>query len=1059
MALYDKDWADAIDLKWRTSLRSVSLVTEVEFSDEELAHAIKFFALQLAKNEPDLIAMHHPGIFLVAMTQLGSRSWEEKTFYSKVTEALEDTNGFIYDARRKVEEATKHFSTLLKRFDLAQISADSTSYRWVSPVLLHGAVPLDHLDELLDLIKRHIRKDPSMTGESLVEFLRTRPSHLDREPMALRLFLLHGREFTADYVSRIIDYASGISASLPAHITQRLDEYIQDDSERSLTEFPRAERPSFALTPDGSLVLRLPPAIPSDGSRVVEWTIRYNKSSTYIRSEVPYLPDATKTNEETFFLPAPGLEASVIRGGFQADISLIDPRDPLLIFDAMGSLLSRAEPVPPGDVTIFWPSSKNVDPLINGMEIDGTRIQPPFGWGGWNATQLRVEQGSTIQFADGPVHSVQPRDRKAQLVLPKAITDTYSVDGMPVFGALPRISLPSMAQLSDWEILVRDSSGAILVETTPTEFDFEIPIDATEIADKLTISARGPLGRGFVKTIPIVTGLSTTIFPAHRRLVSEGGVQACTVQLTRNGQALEHYSLGEHEFTAQFQIGALRLKVVPTSEAYRIVEEGQDLPWSSRREMITAKRMRSSLLQVRGLNCERAVLSYSDGNGTPESIERVVRRGVVEFSLRDFADAAGRTNNGFLVLQAGSQRINVASVRPERLVEFGELDDLTLNFQRYSDSALTMVLFRTLQPWIPAQVVRVPPGCESIELPSRIRGNGPIRVFAELEDEWGAGPNLKYRERDDNSKNYYLNWDMTLVHGPDREICKVLSGLISSLGAPTRQTIMRAVQVIHHYAAFNELPQSTRQALLLLVREHAAETLDEIAQLECSEIEKAQLLVRTGLHAIDHHQVDSQGLDHIAHDSPVVAFLAKKLNPNSENEADLRTFFIDQFGQELEEYWNTPQINASDGRWDPYLRTMSIDTIKTQLAVLGAVPGLPLEGDTRIIASSAVLLTQRGQEVYSKKWISVVSKSRSILERTSLWDLVTSQAGHEELCLPAASIALSLIARLAAHRDVAASAAYPRFKDEHAHLATIAPELTYIDIIRAEAAVSGVLAK
>lgn len=1059
MALFDRDWADEIDEKWRSALKTVSLVTEVEFTDEELEQAIKFFALQLAKNEPGLIAKHHPGIFLVAMTQLGSRSWEAKTFYSKITDALEQVDGYFFDARRKVEDATKQFSSLLPKFELARLESDSASYRWVSPVLLHGAVPLDHLDELLDLIKRHIRKDPSMTGESLVEFLRSNPSHLEREPMALRLFLLHGREFTADYVSRVIDYASGLPSSLPAHITQRLDEYIQDDSERSLTEFPRSERPSFALTPDGSLILRLPPAVPTDGSRTVEWTVRYNKNNTYIRTEVPYVSGATRTEEDRFILPAPGLGASVLRGEFQTDVSLINPKDPLLVFDAMGTLLSRTEAIPPGYVTLFWPSANGGTPLIDGAEAEGTSIQPPFGWSGWSASQVRVEQGSTIQFEDGPVRTVQPRGTKAQLVLSEVITDMFTSDGLPVLSQVPHISFPQTIPLQEWAVTVTDSMGEILSVSEPTAFEFEIPMIETELAEKLTISARGPLGKGFTKTVPVVTGLSARFNPPRRHLEYSGGVSKCEFQVARHGETILHNVLSESEFSANFVVGGLHLKASPAGEAYRLVEENQDLPWSSKPESITAKRMRRTFLQVRGLDAPNATLSYTDGEGLPSSLTKRVSRGTVAFNLRDFADDASRLDRGQLILHVGERRTNIANVRPEKLIEFGELNVLSVNFSRYTESALTLTLFRSLQPWVPAEVVRVAPGVETVELPLSCLGSGPLRLFAELEDDWGTGPNLKYRRAESNSQNYFPAWDMERVPSEDIEICTVLSGQVHSVEEPTRHTIMRAIQVIHEVAAFNELPSTTRQALLTLVHSDYAVSFDEVSKLECSEPEKAQLLIRTGLHTVNSEPLSTEELRRIGRRSPMVALVASKSVPSTPDGSELRAYFADQFGQEIEGYWDRAQTNHSDGRWDPYMRTMSRDAIKNLLATLGAVPGLPLQPDSRIIASSALFLGLTGPEAYSKRWIRSVEGAVPALQKASLWKLVQQQVSHEYLCLPAASIAFSLVARLAAHGDKSASAIYSSLRSDYEHLALIAPELIYIDLIRADAAVTGALAR
>ncbi|XBH20414.1 hypothetical protein V5R04_09150 [Jonesiaceae bacterium BS-20] len=1060
MALFDRNWADQIDEKWRFDLRSVSLVTEVNFTDEELEHAIRFFAQQLVKNEPEQIAHHHPGIFLVAMTQLGSRSWEAQTFYQKVTNTVENVVGQFIDSRRKIEDATRCFSLLLKEFNLARLEGNSTSHRWIRPVLLHGAVPLDHLDELLDLIKRHIRKDPSITGESLVEFLRSHPSHLDREPMALRLFLLHGKEFTADYVSQVIDYASALPSNLPTHITDRLDEYIEEDHERSLIEFPRSERPVFALTPDGSIILRLPPVKPTNGSRAVDWHIRFGKYHEHIRTEVPYLAGAIHTEEASYYVPAPGVGASITRDDYQSEISLIDPKDPLLIFDGMGTLLSRTEAIPPGDVTLFWPATSGTSPLIDGTEVDGVSILPPFGWGSWRAQQLSVRQGSKIQFGDGTTRNIQTRDSKAQLVFSNVVTGIYTLDGMPVFATLPSVTLPRTLPLSEWTVLVRDSKGVVLTNFVPASFDFVVPISNANVPDKLAISIRGPLGRGITKTVPIVTDLASTFYPANRTLEPNGGIEKCTVRITRSDELIKEVLLKTNEFSTSFSLGTLKLKATPACEAYRLVEDDMDLPWSSSPEHITVKRARSTYLQVQGLTGLSSVtLAYTDNDAEPSSITKPVRRGNVEFNLRDFADAASLTNRGTLTLLCGDRKTVIGFVRPERLVEFGELYGQNLSFTRYSESPLTFTVFRTLQPWIPGEVIHIDIGINHVQLPEELLGNGPIRVFAELEDIWGSGPNTQYRRNSSNSKNYNSSWNMTLVSEPDVEICTLLIGQVKTITAPTRHTIKRAIQLIGQADAFREMTKSAQDDLLRLVTDHYSVSLEEIASLDCTEADKSRLLILSGLHILNHPVIQDSSLEKIARHSPTVAFLASRIDEVDKLHDHLLYYFTDQFGQELEDYWAGSSKNAAEGCWEPYIKTLSREQIKMHLTVLGAVPGLPLSGDNRILASSGLLISKQSPHIYSKRWVRVVARTAPVLQDSPLWNFVTQQTGGEDLCLPAASIALSLVARLAARGDKNAAQVYSDINAEHDLLSSLAPDLTYIDLIRAEAAIAGAQSK
>ena len=211
-----------------------------------------------------------------------------------------------------MEEATQAYHEALLRFNLPPF-AEAGGMRWVTPVLLHGAVPLDHLDELLDLLAIRRRRDPSLTGESFVESARIARRELAVRPRALTRFLEFGGDFAPDFVSRVIDFVDGEEVVLPRRSIERLREVLATGRGRTAT--PREARPSLAMIVDGSIVLRLPPVRPSRGREVL-WTVQLGDAPVQRREEIPWDERHHKTRGATIEVPRPVREITVMRDGF-----------------------------------------------------------------------------------------------------------------------------------------------------------------------------------------------------------------------------------------------------------------------------------------------------------------------------------------------------------------------------------------------------------------------------------------------------------------------------------------------------------------------------------------------------------------------------------------------------------------------------------------------------------------------------------------------------------------------------------------------------------------------
>ena len=169
---------------------------------------------------------------------------------------------------------------------------------------------------------------------------------------------------------------------------------------------------------------------------------------------------------------------------------------------------------------------------------------------------------------------------------------------------------------------------------------------------------------------------------------------------------------------------------------------------------------------------------------------------------------------------------------------------------------------------------------------------------------------------------------------------------------------------------------------------------------------------------------------------------------------------VQALGSELGSLWaGGGQEHAALGRFESsFLEHPSL--VRTWYDLLAPVPALILDEDARIAAAFEMWTARPALGEPVAAAMPTISLTRRLISEVApdLWPLVKARATQDGvLALPVLSIALALVARLSAHVCGPATELYAQHRHQHGVLAKWAPEIVAIDLIRADAAVTGAL--
>ena len=275
------------------------------------------------------------------------------------------------------------------------------------------------------------------------------------------------------------------------------------------------------------LLLRLPAVGDApDGSAT--WLIELDAQAQRVPTKALW-PGANEPAPPTeVTIPAPVRTATAAIAGrehLQANLTVVDDKDPLLVFGEDGVRLPSGVPLPAGPTWLLFPG----DPTTLVIQGDPRQISEsplPPGWSGWCLLLIDLANVTSLNVTGyDKVHTVRTHSA-ARVAVGEPVSGVRTTAGQPVYASVPVLHLPDDLNKADWRVTVLDSDGEPLGTWSAREdqggHDGVWQQVARPLLGTYTIRVRGPWGRGASRTVAIAEGLGVTFTPAWRRFTPDG---------------------------------------------------------------------------------------------------------------------------------------------------------------------------------------------------------------------------------------------------------------------------------------------------------------------------------------------------------------------------------------------------------------------------------------------------------------------------------------------------------------------------------------------------------
>lgn len=558
-----------------------------------------------------------------------------------------------------------------------------------------------------------------------------------------------------------------------------------------------ATRPRIRLKPwDQEIAVSLPPIVdPPEG---FAWAVRQDESETQFVQPGVSLGGARITTREVEFVvskPVRMIEVRPAMGRTATDdlihrnlLPLIDPDEPLLIFDESGQLVARTSEIPAKPVWLLVQSNgsshdrSTLDSV--GIKVTGQSrlldvVDSPIGWVSWDLFRVDLSRASSITFGGGVKRRVA--QRRSAIIETAGRESSVLLGGVPVCTVRPTVILPQDYD-GEWRISTRKSGQDTVVSDFVArtgeglhqndEGDFVVdPFD--ELDDPLVgsyqIVVRGALGRGASTTVTLAEGLEYRC-DQRVRLFTRAGLTACsaTVHMPRvdlNWKSRPPNSSGAEPKYDQsgacdvaFAESDLELNVLltmssgmqhelvvrPESIAVSYGGGGAAPQWSHRPISIEEDQLAGGEFRLRIPSETLPRLNLSSNGKLLQVIEpNKTGRQSVNYSLAQVVESVSRSGSASIELAAGTAALLLARIAPRRLFAGGSCDadddGPFVKIASYSGGDIEAFVWACGAPWL--GVFEAEPDAEGIiRLPLEWVGLEPFVVHLRVKDDWDPTP-------------------------------------------------------------------------------------------------------------------------------------------------------------------------------------------------------------------------------------------------------------------------------------------------------------------------------
>jgi hypothetical protein len=1098
---------------WGPRLRGVSLVAEADLRPQHTRQVAAAFGrlygnLRDARIDGEAFLLRWPAALAAAMAGVAVTDYQGGSFWP----ALWAATGI---------QGTAHDQGIWGRaFNAAVARLGLPTFRelplpYLGPILMHAGIPAYCLGDYFKLLLSRRRHDPGTDAENFLAWATApgRESRLGQLDKPAQRFLLNGGDYAHDIVDRTLDLLDRLTEPDPDFDAVRLPSYMIEAAKRQhaaglldltgtgkrrtgttgTTASKRQMQPRIALDPYGQGVHVLLPAVGDTPDGVARWRVTADGETRTVQSRAAWVGAAETTPQTAYPLDRP-VRAVVVslanREDLATELRVVDQADPVLFFHEDGRRLAATVSLPRSQIWIMHPAEQELEFTGSAGQV----VEPavPFGWDGWRLRLVSLENVQAVGLAGGRSHPVEVHARP-RLLLDDPLPGVATPFDSPVYTAPPRLFLPhDPGAAVQWYAEVRragDDAPLVSRVVDPAEQADLWAGVPRPVLGAFEVTVRGPLGRGLRRTIFIAEGMSVAFQPQVRLLTGDG-LAGGTARLTAiAGAAVQpevlRFGPAERAQLVEYRAGSESepLVITPPHVSILCPRAGVTTWTTSPVHLVTEDFADAGRLMIRIPAAGQAGRPRVPGQ--PDRLELAVllrgrqvqaiessgqrSPGLAGFELARAADTVAAHRHAQLALDMGSGApMPVGYVRPRRLASGVDLSagKLVLRDAVVVDG-LTAGVYLAYAPWRPpAELAVAADG--TAELPDELRDAGPFRVLLRIDDPWvvsdwpawprsgayacpaaGVPASGDYEEA---SLSRFVAGEAGLPPLTDHLgwLWRLVDLAADLVDAGARTDL--AEQVI------GELLGQPRTALLALAGE------------ELGQADVVRLLIATGIAAAPAESrewtpEEQRVLERLWAVLPAAAAAAGNLS-GEDDVADAATAQCgDAFAAILDGHRDPHESVGRFGPNEERVATWLPGQVDALWQAALVVPKAMLDADTRLAAARRMFDARNEQPMRaaagSAKTIAetaglVVSRSRY----PDLADAISARRPSKSngwLYLPAMSIAMALLARLAARGNSNCAVLERDYRGKWANLALYAPDLVAIDIVLAEALVTGAL--
>ncbi|WP_158009876.1 hypothetical protein [Carbonactinospora thermoautotrophica] len=977
--------------------------------------------------------------------------------------------------------------------------------RYVNAVLAHAGVPVHFLGDFLRLVLKHLGEEPGVDGRFLVERVgeRIRRGHSLYVAKPVEYFLREGGEYAVDFTDRCLDLVRHLHAEedvpegigLPQVIVEELGRLLREDLAdlRHVGHRGAAQvnPPRIALDPYVQGVHVVLPPVPGARDGQALWTVTVAGEPRHVRSVAPWVGPQAVAPATVFPIRSPAATVEVrLAGVFERSLSLVDPDDPLLVFAEDGRLVPPGAGLSRDSYWLLVPETRWHALEVKGELAEQEEVSAPYGWEGWSLRRVSLERVTWLGLPKGVRRAVKELHRP-RLELSSPVAGVTTDREEPVHAVPPAVVFPAESGAAvTWSVTVRRTdTGRVLADRTlqvreETRFD---PWEGLPrpLLGRYEIRVRGPLGRGFTRTVVLVSGLQLHAQPDFRRLTTAGLVPV-TVRLTGDlgvspGSGELRLAQEERSAVTVVEGGREVLELVITPPHAAVEHLPADTPplgWQTSPVRIETESFdRPGHLLVRvppGVRGGVMVFRAGSRELDRAHVAEPGPSGVVRVPLDRFADVVRRTRHGEFELDLAGVRMPVAVVRPRRLATaVRRQGDLLVLVDGVDAPGLTVLAYQVWAPWRPPVAL---PVREGITPPLPKDAVGPLRCLLRVDDPWVPQPVPVWPDDEAHGENVFDVEEvlppglLDPVGGAEAEAIAYLAGHGELHPSPELAPYALALHVhADRIAAGVDRAVRADAGAVLAAAPEAA--LAAVADSSFSGSELVHTLVGSGL-VLTRPRVAVDLAVRLWDRSPLAAALASSAligDPTGRDEArgELLPAATRRCGPLLEKL-----IDGADdpyrcvGRFGPEVEKFTRRTAAELAAMRRAMRLLPdaglLDADSRTAAAIQLFEARNSRVAYrvadqAGRLLRAAGRALRATPYARLWAAVEARVHWDRdwYALPALSLALALAARVGA-RGCAECAELVRGNlRAYADLAVAGPDLVQLDVVLAEALILG----